>query len=194
MTFGFQLPVSSFQLKTRNPEPRSTTCRLPPAACRLFPIRVLAAVVALFLFTPYPIPHTLAFSLAPPEQFETFDMPGDGGGSVGLSWQAAPFDGPTVRYQVYIADQAQGPFTRVAEFAADTHYKSDVDRPWWSWDRSKAYHFYQVKSTQDLRIEDGRLYFFMVAVATGYRRLRGRFSRQSRRRICSTWQRRTTSC
>ncbi len=125
------------------------------------------AIFVLLLFTLYPIPYTLAFSLSPPEQFEAFDMPGDGGGSIGLSWQAAPFDGPTVRYQVYVADQAQGPFTRVAEFAADTHYKSDIDRPWWSWDRSKAYHFYQVKSTPTLRLENDRSYFFKVAVTDG---------------------------
>jgi hypothetical protein len=106
-------------------------------------------------------------SLSAPEQFEVFDMPGDGGGSIGLSWQATPFDAPTLRYQVYVADQGQGPFTRLAEFAADTHYKSDVDRPWWSWDRSRAYHFYQVKSTPNLPLESGRPYFFKVAVTDG---------------------------
>ncbi|MDE2059194.1 MAG: hypothetical protein KGJ27_05635 [candidate division NC10 bacterium] len=126
-------------------------------------VRALAVAVLFVLFPLLPPPSTFALSLSPPEQFEAFDMPGDGGGSIGLSWRAAPFDGPTVRYQIYIADQAQGPFTRLAEFAADTHYKSDVDRPWWSWDRSKAYHFYQVKSTQDLRLENGRTYFFKVA-------------------------------
>lgn len=127
----------------------------------------LTIILVFALLTLYPIPYTLAFSLSPPEQFEAFDMPGDGGGSIGLSWQAAPFDGPTVRYQVYVADQAQGPFTRVAEFAADTHYKSDIDRPWWSWDRSKGYHFYQLKSTPTLRFENDRSYFFKVAVTDG---------------------------
>jgi len=135
--------------------------------------RALAALLALLLFTLYPTPYTLASSLPPPEQFDAFDMPGDGGGSVGLSWRAAPFDGPTLRYQVYVADQAQGPFARLVEFAANTHYKSDVDRPWWSWDRSKAYHFYQVKSTQDLRLESGRPYFFKVAVTDGMQTIEG---------------------
>lgn len=127
----------------------------------------LTTILVFALLTLSPIPYPLALALSPPEQFEAFDMPGDGGGSIGLSWQAAPFDGPTVRYQVYVADQAQGPFTRVAEFAADTHYKSDIDRPWWSWDRSKADHFYQVKSTPTLRFENDRSYFFKVAVTDG---------------------------
>lgn len=136
-------------------------------------VRALATIVTLLFLTLYPIPYTLAFSLAPPEQFKAFDMSGDGGGSIGLSWLAAPSDGPTVRYQVYMADQAQGPFTRLAEFAADTHYTSDIDRPWWSWDRSKASHFYQVKSTQDRRIENDRAYFFKVAVTDGVQTVEG---------------------
>ncbi|MDD5560323.1 DUF6754 domain-containing protein [Candidatus Methylomirabilis sp.] len=136
-------------------------------------MRALPALLALCFFTLYPVPYALASPLSPPDQFEAFDIPGDGGGSVGLSWRAAPFDEPTLRYQVYMADQAQGPFTRIAEFAANTHYKSDVDRPWWSWDRNKAYHYYQVKSTQDLRLEDSRPYFFKIAVTDGIQTIDG---------------------
>lgn len=154
----------SSKLKTRHPTPDT---RHP------FFVRALPALLALCFFTLYPVPSTLASSLSPPNQFEVFDMPGDGGGSVGLSWRAASFDEPTLRYQVYMADQAQGPFTRIAEFAANTHYKSDVDRPWWSWDRNKAYHFYQVKSTQDLRLEDNRPYFFKIAVTDGIQTIDG---------------------
>ena len=124
-------------------------------------------VLFLLLFTLHPPPSTLAISLSPPEQFEAFDMPGDGGGSIGLSWRAAPFDGPAFRYQVYLADQEQGPFTQFIEFPANTHYKSDVDRPWWSWDRTRSLHFYQVNSTRDLRLVNGRPYFFKVAITDG---------------------------
>lgn len=158
MRFSFEFRVLSVELRTRNPKPETRNLSFA---------RVLTASFIFFLLTLYPIPYTLALALFPPEQFEAFDMPGDGGGSIGLSWQAATFDGPTVRYQVYVADQAQGPFTRIAEFAADTHYKSDVDRPWWSWDRSKAYHFYQVKSTPTLRLENDRPYFFKVTATDG---------------------------
>ena len=134
---------------------------------------VLAASLVLLFSTLYPLPSTLAFSLAPPEQFEVFDIPGDGGGSLGLTWRAAPLDGPALRYQVFFAGQEGGPFTKLAEFPADTHYKQDADRPWWSWDRTKAAHFYQVKSTRTLRLEDGQPYFFKVAVTDGTRILEG---------------------
>ncbi len=119
----------------------------------------------------YPIPSTLAFSS--PEQFEAFDVPGDSGGSVGLVWRAAPFDNPTFRYQVFVAEHKEGPFTAIAEFSADTHYKADADRPWWSWDQTRAVHFYQVKSTRTLRLVNGRPYFFKVAVTDGTRTLEG---------------------
>ncbi len=114
-----------------------------------------------------------ALSLSPPEQFEAFDIPGDGGGSVGLAWRAAPVDGPTVRYQVFVAEHKDGPFSGVAEFPADTHYKADADRPWWSWDQTKAVHFYQVKSTRTLRLVNGRPYFFKVAVTDGTQTVEG---------------------
>ncbi|MBZ0158689.1 MAG: hypothetical protein K8G79_00830 [bacterium] len=154
----------SSKLRTRHPTPDTR---------HLMSVYALTALLALLFFILYPPPCTLASSLSFPEQFEAFDMPGDGGGSIGLSWRAASFDEPTLRYQVYMADQAQGPFTQIVEFAANTHYKSDVDRPWWSWDRNKAYHFYQMKSTQDLRLESGKAYFFKVAVTDGMQTIEG---------------------
>jgi len=130
-------------------------------------------VLFLLAFILYPLPSTLAFPRSPPEQFEAFDMLGDGGGSVGLSWRSAPYDAPMLRYRINIADQEGGPFAQLAEFSANTHYKSDVDRPWWSWDRTKDFHFYQVKSTRDLRLVNGRPYFFKVAVTDGTETLEG---------------------
>jgi len=131
-----------------------------------------SVLITLLLFCAlYPIPYTLAFS--PPEQFEAFDMPGDGGGSVGLSWRAAPFNGPALRYQVFFGEQEHGPYTQLAEFPADSHFKSDADRPWWSWDRTKNVHFYQVKSTRTLNLVNGRPYFFKVALTDGTQSLEG---------------------
>ncbi|MGH7369308.1 MAG: DUF6754 domain-containing protein, partial [Candidatus Methylomirabilaceae bacterium] len=134
---------------------------------------VLGAMLVAFLSTLHPSSSILALSLSAPEQFDAFDIPGDGGGSVGLVWRAAPFDGPTLRYQVFVAEQKDGPFTAVAEFPADTHYKADADRPWWSWDQTRAVHFYQVKSTRTLRLGNGRPYFFKVAVTDGTRTVDG---------------------
>jgi hypothetical protein len=94
-------------------------------------------------------------------------MPGDSGGSVGLSWRAVPWDGPALRYTILFAEREDGPYTRLAEFPADTHYKSDADRPWWSWERTRDVHFYHVKSTRTLNLVNARPYFFKVALTDG---------------------------
>lgn len=165
---------------------KAMSYELQPADCELITVNAqsigkrklilhVSRFTALFLLllTLYPIPYTLAFPLSPPEQFEAFDMPGDSGGSLGLSWRSAPFEGPTLRYRVFFAEQEGGPFTQLTEFPANTHYKSDVDRPWWSWDRTKDVHFYQVTSTRDVRLMNGRPYFFKVAMTDGTQTMEG---------------------
>jgi len=162
----------NYELRTMNSEPSTVNCQR--SGLRTFTVHgSQLTVILLILFTLYPSPSIPALSLSPPEQFEAFDMPGDGGGSLGLSWRAAPFEGPTLRYQVFFAEQEGGPFTQLTEFPANTHYKSDVDRPWWSWDRTKDVHFYQVTSTRDLRLMNGRPYFFKVAVTDGTQTMEG---------------------
>jgi len=156
----FQVPNSRYNIRNPKPETRNRVSG-----------RALAPVLVVLLSTLYPLPSTLAFS--PAEQFQAFDMPGDSGGSVGLSWRAAPFDGPPLRYQVFFGEQERGPYTQLAEFPANSHYKSDADRPWWSWDRTKNVHFYQVKSTRTLNLVNRRPYFFKVAVTDGTQSLEG---------------------
>lgn len=158
-----------------NSDPSTVNCQRPVKKRFIVHSSLFTVKLAFFVFlsTLYPPPSTLALLLSSPEQFEAFDMPGDSGGSLGLSWRAAPFEGPTLRYQVFFAEQEGGPFTQLTEFPANTHYKSDVDRPWWSWDRTKDVHFYQVTSTRDLRLMNGRPYFFKVAVTDGTQTMDG---------------------
>jgi hypothetical protein len=163
------------ELRTTNYEP--STVNRQRLAKKAFTVHssqfTIKLALVLSLCTLYPPPSTLAVSLSPPEQFEAFDMPGDSGSSVGLSWRAAPFDGPPLRYQVFFGEQERGPYTQLAEFPANSHYKSDADRPWWSWDRTKSVHFYQVKSTRTLNLVNGRPYFFKVALTDGTQALEG---------------------
>lgn len=96
-------------------------------------------------------------------------MPSDGGGSVGLTWKAAHYDGPGVRYQIFVAEAEGGPYQQVAEFPANSRYKSDVQAPWWTWRKMKDIHFFQVKSSGTLTLEDGKPYFFKVVATDGVR-------------------------
>jgi hypothetical protein len=156
---------------TRRPATRRIAAGRGTAIARGAPAGLPLALLlyswgALCLLSPPAVP---AVSLSPPERFEVFDMPGDSGGSVGLSWRAAPLEGPDLRYVVWFAEQETGPFVRLAEFPVNTHYKADADLPWWGWERTTEAHFYQVKSTRTLRLVDGRRYFFKVGMTDGTR-------------------------
>ncbi len=105
--------------------------------------------------------------LLPPEDFQAFDMPNDAGRSVGLTWKARPGEDASLRYRVRMAEREGGPYRSVAEFPANSRYASDLDSPWWVWTRTRDLHFSRVTSRPDLPIQDGRLYFFTVAITDG---------------------------
>jgi len=157
MIAGRRSPV--FLLLAADPWPR-----VPVVSRRRWGVRCLSG---LLFWLAAAWPAFAAPLLTPPEGFEAFDMPGDAGGSVGLVWKAAPYDGPNVRYQIFVAGSPEGPFRKIAEFPANTHYKSDRAAPWWSWRREKDVHFFQVKSGNALTLTDGQTYAFKVAVTDG---------------------------
>jgi hypothetical protein len=99
-------------------------------------------------------------------RLEAFDMPGDGGGSVGLRWQAGEITNAEASYQILVSVTPDGEFRQIAEFPANTHYESEVSSPWWVWgSKSPDRHFFQVKSNSDLQLENGKLYFLKVVLA-----------------------------
>lgn len=120
-------------------------------------------------FPQFPAPNPQPLALFPPEGFGAFDIPNDAGGSVGLSWKASPYDGPDVRYQIFIAESEAGPFKKIAEIPSNYHYMSDVPAPWWSWKKRNDVHFFQVKSGGDLALASGKTYFFKIAATDGQR-------------------------
>ncbi|NOT53141.1 MAG: hypothetical protein HOP18_00910, partial [Deltaproteobacteria bacterium] len=101
-------------------------------------------------------------------QLEAFDMPGDAGDSIGLRWPVLTTESKTAVYRVALSKQETGEFTRIAEFAATTHYETDISGPWWVWGaKRKDVHFFQVKSTSDFRLERDTTYFFQVTLSDG---------------------------
>ena len=64
---------------------------------------------------------------------EAFDTPGDAGGSVVLRWQALPAETAEASYQVLHGQQPDGPFSPLVEFAATSHYETELAGPWWVW-------------------------------------------------------------
>jgi hypothetical protein len=109
-----------------------------------------------------------AFAFDFPQPLEAFDSPSDGGGSVSLRWPAAPLEDATGVYRVFFSDRQDGEFTQIGEFAANTHYESDLASPWWAWGtKRRDRHFFQIKSAANVRLADEASYFFKVVLTRG---------------------------
>jgi len=111
---------------------------------------------------------TSVSALDAPQALEAFDMPGDGGGSIGLRWRATSADSPITPYRVFVSEQENGEFKQIAEFPANTQYETEISGPWWVWGaKHPDVHFFQVKSNSTLRLIDNRPYFFKVILTDG---------------------------
>jgi len=139
----------------------------PHAAGRGPRARGLARIAALALVLWLPAAGAECAALEPPQEFRAFDMPGDGGGAVGLTWRAGPADSKDRRYQIFAAHQAGGPFIKVTEFPANTRYMADRPAPWWAWPARRDVHFTTVRSSQVFPLEDGKAAYFKVALSDG---------------------------
>lgn len=107
---------------------------------------------------------------------EAFDMPGDGGGSIGLRWQHALPEAPwrgaedAYVYRIFMRARLEEEFQQVAEFPVTSHFESEVDSPWWVWGaRSPQRHFFQIKPHAGLQLANGERYFFQVVLTDGQR-------------------------
>lgn len=121
---------------------------------------------------------------------EAFDMPSDGGNSIGLRWTLdyratgdtqyysllvdrrshPPSMGNVAAavYHVFASNQRDGDFKQIAEFPVKTHYETDIGGPWWVWGlKRKDVHFFQVKSNSEMQLVNGKTYFFKIALTDG---------------------------
>lgn len=109
-----------------------------------------------------------AFALEFPHTLEAFDLPSDGGGSVGLRWPVSPFDDANGVYRVLFTDRQDGEFTLLVEFPATKHYESEIASPWWAGDAKRQdRHFFQVQSAANIQLTNGASYFFKVVLIHG---------------------------
>ena len=101
-----------------------------------------------------------------------FDMPGDGGGSIGLRWDGLFEETAEARYQIFLSDQAEGEFYLIATFPAKTHYEKDRQAPWWLMRAQRPHtHFFQVSTYAEAALVDGTPYFFKVIALAGKARI-----------------------
>ncbi len=105
--------------------------------------------------------------LTPPAEFSAYDTPDDSGDSITLVWKAAPYDRPSVNYQIYMSESGSGEFKKTAEFPSNSHYQRELGRPWWTKRFTDNYHYFIVKSGNGLTISNKRNYFFKLAATDG---------------------------
>ena len=99
---------------------------------------------------------------------EAFDMPGDGGGSIGLRWQGDFEETGEAHYQIVLSDREQGTFQLVATISANTHYEKDRAAPWWVIGTPQPQvHFFQVSTVADSPLLDGTRYFVKIRARVG---------------------------
>ncbi len=117
---------------------------------------------------------TLAFAqqkVKAPGNVRVFDTPNDGGGALTLVWSAAPYDDPSVRYQILLVPgDSNGAATEkkvIAEFPANSHYVRETKLPWWTRPGNPNDHQYDVKSGKGVELKTGTPYSLVVAVVKG---------------------------
>ena len=99
---------------------------------------------------------------------EAFDMPGDGGGSIGLRWQGHFEETEEVYYQIMLGDREQGAFRLVATIPANISYEKDRAAPWWIMGTPHPRtHFFQVSTVAESPLLDGTPYFVKIRTLIG---------------------------
>lgn len=83
-------------------------------------------------------------------QVDAFDIPGDRGDSIGLSWPASKEDAANLLYVVYTSDSADGPFAEAARVPANTKYESDEPRYFGFSVPKKERHFTPVGGAEEI--------------------------------------------
>ena len=122
-------------------------------------------------FLVWPISSPAA-ELSLPENLRVFDTPNDGGGGMTLTWAPADYDGPDVRYQVFIQEDGDGASqVKVAEFASDSQYVKDAKLPWWNKPAPFEFHHYAVRTGNKVTLKDGTSYFVTLTAVRGSERV-----------------------
>ncbi|MBI3327139.1 MAG: hypothetical protein HYZ81_10625 [Nitrospinae bacterium] len=117
-----------------------------------------------------------AVPLSPPQDLQAHDWPSDAGQKIYLTWKAMPYDGETVEYVVYAAEDPQGPFAdEVIRLRGNQRYMADVKLPFWTWRKRRDVHLVAIDAVtipkgeerRKERLQPGKPYFFKLVVTDG---------------------------
>ena len=137
-----------------------------------FFVRPFLLTACLIGFSPFVV--LAQTSLSPPQDFQVFDTPSDGGGSLTIVWPRPPYDSREVRYQVLLSDGADisdpSTFEVVAEFPGNTHYISESKWPWWTRPAAGDQHQFTLRRGKGVELKDGIQHHVALAVVSGDQR------------------------
>ncbi len=98
-------------------------------------------------------------------ELEAFDLPGDDGSAIGLTWPAFPEESPENQWIVYRSTSPDGPFEAIQTFLAPANLKRDAPRYFGFGKELESEHFVAI----DVLEEDGEQiqHYYRVALSDG---------------------------
>ena len=105
--------------------------------------------------------------IQPPLDFRVIDTPDDAGGSLTLGWRASPLDGASLTYHVLIAESRDGPYRDVDVFPGNRHRQKGEEDPWWARRFANDEHRYDLRSGEQITLQDDIPYWIKLAVDDG---------------------------
>ncbi|HJR77905.1 MAG TPA: fibronectin type III domain-containing protein [Nitrospiraceae bacterium] len=115
-------------------------------------------------------PASVQADIAPPQELRVIDTPSDGGQSLSVVWDPAPYDSASVKYQILLGE---GPSTDpsglkvLAEFPANTHYVREAKSAWWTRPGDPDEHLFTIKNGKGIELKNETAYTVTVAAVSG---------------------------
>ena len=103
--------------------------------------------------------------LTQPQNLEAFDIQGDRGDSIGLTWDVSDIESETCKYIIYQATAEEGPYEEIKQFPANKKYQSDSPKYFGYSSENKNHHFIKLES---VKVEDKPIeQYFKLAITDG---------------------------
>ncbi len=113
-------------------------------------------------------------ALVPPTDFEVRDRPNDDGKFLLFTWKQSPSSGKNVKYVLYVATSATGPWVVAAEQGSMEGYQKENPKTFGFGDDLAHAHFLEVNSMPDsakegekITFASGTTYFFRLEIVRG---------------------------
>ena len=103
--------------------------------------------------------------LTPPQNLKAFDVRGDRGDNIGLSWDASNSDSENLQYIISQSSSKEGPYEEIKRFPANENYKSDSPKNFGYSNDNINYHFIELDA---VKVDDKPVQqYYKLAITDG---------------------------